>query len=387
MEGITIFAFVAILLLRPLTILIHELGHGIAALLLTNEKVTIYLGSYGDPDSYKMEFGRLTFFLKLSLALWGKGACFPHQQNLSINRNLWITFFGPFASLLVGGTALYFAVITDLDGFASVFVAVLLVSCILDFIFNMMPLSEPIRFHDGTLIYNDGMQIMQSLAYKKLPQAYWEGIQFYNHKAYEKAIECFETVLANGCKKPDVYRTLIGTYQDLVDYSNVNKVYKEFEEHNDLTSDDYLHCGSINYTAKDYELAIIYLQKSLSLNYRNYLALNNLAYLYAHHGAYKEALEDLENAIAIEPSYPYAYNNRGFVKLKLGKKEEGLKDIKYALKLEPKNAYAYRNLGIYYFEEGDYESALNHFEKAYSLDVETDLLEDYLRETRMELGK
>jgi len=49
-----------VLLTRPLTVIFHELGHAIPAILLTKEKVTVYIGSYGDPKkSLRIKIGLL----------------------------------------------------------------------------------------------------------------------------------------------------------------------------------------------------------------------------------------------------------------------------------------------------------------------------------------
>ncbi|HVV04311.1 MAG TPA: M50 family metallopeptidase [Puia sp.] len=47
--GTLITLLVLAIIVRIFTVLFHELGHAFAALLLTGGKVTIYVGSYGDP--------------------------------------------------------------------------------------------------------------------------------------------------------------------------------------------------------------------------------------------------------------------------------------------------------------------------------------------------
>ncbi len=48
--GIVILMLATGLVIWPITVLLHELGHAIPALILTRQKVSIYIGSYGDPD-------------------------------------------------------------------------------------------------------------------------------------------------------------------------------------------------------------------------------------------------------------------------------------------------------------------------------------------------
>ncbi|MCH8904747.1 MAG: hypothetical protein IIA45_12645, partial [Bacteroidetes bacterium] len=90
------FILVIAIILRPFTVLFHELGHGITALLLTKEKVTLYIGSYGDPkNSFKFSLGRLEFFIKYFSVLWEIGLCVHQSKNIPLNRQILITLFGP----------------------------------------------------------------------------------------------------------------------------------------------------------------------------------------------------------------------------------------------------------------------------------------------------
>ena len=60
--------------IRPLTIILNELGHGIPSLLFTKGEVKIFIGSYGNTDkgiSFKLV--KLKFFIALKLPLWLRG--------------------------------------------------------------------------------------------------------------------------------------------------------------------------------------------------------------------------------------------------------------------------------------------------------------------------
>jgi len=59
------FLAALVLLTRQLSVFFHELGHAIPALVLTKEKVTIYIGSFGDPNkSLKIPIVPLTIFFR-----------------------------------------------------------------------------------------------------------------------------------------------------------------------------------------------------------------------------------------------------------------------------------------------------------------------------------
>ncbi len=60
-----LFIQLSIFVLSPLVTLLHELGHAIPALLVTRKKVTIYIGSYGDPQkSLCFRVGLLEFYVR-----------------------------------------------------------------------------------------------------------------------------------------------------------------------------------------------------------------------------------------------------------------------------------------------------------------------------------
>jgi len=60
--------FLAIILSRPITTFVHELGHAIPSLLFTKGPVVIYVGSYGDiSNSTTTTFGRLSIIFKFKL--------------------------------------------------------------------------------------------------------------------------------------------------------------------------------------------------------------------------------------------------------------------------------------------------------------------------------
>jgi len=116
------------------------------------------------------------------------------------------------------------------------------------------------------------------------------------------------------------------------------------------------------------------------------VAYNNRGYIYNLLEEYELALPDFDRAIALGAATAYAYNNRGFARLRLGQATQGLADIERSLRLDSGNAYAHRNLGIYYFSEGAYKQALACFERAKQLGQHTPLVDDYLAQTRHQLG-
>ena len=66
----------AILLIRSVTTLFHELGHALPALWFTQGPVIVHVGSYGNLNgSLQIPLGRLKIFLKFNPLAWNLGLC------------------------------------------------------------------------------------------------------------------------------------------------------------------------------------------------------------------------------------------------------------------------------------------------------------------------
>ncbi|MDR2718102.1 MAG: tetratricopeptide repeat protein, partial [Treponema sp.] len=94
-------------------------------------------------------------------------------------------------------------------------------------------------------------------------------------------------------------------------------------------------------------------------------ARNNRACVYDDLDRYKEALHDLNIAIALcpEDGGVYAYNYRGYINIKLDRYEEALHDLNMAIALCPEdgNAYAYNCRGYINIKMKHYKQALDDY--------------------------
>jgi tetratricopeptide (TPR) repeat protein len=84
-------------------------------------------------------------------------------------------------------------------------------------------------------------------------------------------------------------------------------------------------------------------------------------------GRYKEALVELDKAIAIDPEQAKAYQNRGAAYNSLARYDEAVADLDRAIKLDPKNAGAHTNAGLAYFMIGRYDRAIEDLSEAVRL--------------------
>ncbi|MDT0539758.1 tetratricopeptide repeat protein [Croceitalea sp. P059] len=386
---IVILVFVVVL--RPISTLIHELGHGIPALLLTKGKVTLYIGSYGDPkDSIKINIGRLEVFFRKNPFHWKIGLCQMHDENISIKNQIFVTLMGPIMSLLLALLVTYNVFFANWN---DAYVSVLFffgISTYFDFFANIIPNKTPIELYNGTIIYNDGQAILDLLKFKRLPPEYEEAINLYDDQQFFKAGELFNELIALNHKQDYIYRLAISAYLNAHDYHKAKLINQEFEKKNNkanFDTHDYNNSGLVKSYLKDFSKSLKDYERSLELQPDNTLAINNRGYTYNLMEEYEKAIIDFDKAIALEPDHPYPYNNRGLAKIKLGRTDEGLKDIDKSMSLDKNNAYAYMNLGVYYYDTGNYKEALEKFNLALELDVNTYEIRDRIKETKEKITK
>ncbi len=87
----------------------------------------------------------------------------------------------------------------------------------------------------------------------------------------------------------------------------------------------------------------------------------------SHQGKNKEALEDVNNAIALDPNYADSYNIRGIVRKDLGDIQGAIKDYTNAIALDANFFKPYYNRAIARADLGDKENAIADFNKAIDL--------------------
>ena len=83
---------------------------------------------------------------------------------------------------------------------------------------------------------------------------------------------------------------------------------------------------------------------------------------------YQQAISELDQCIAIEPSFSPAYSLRGKSYAVLGRYGEALTDFNKVMSLSPNLANGYKNAGFLYLLQGDSQKARSYLIKALSLD-------------------
>lgn len=380
--------FILILILAsliPLTVLFHELGHAIPAILFSRQKVDVYLGTYGDATrSWKINLRLLDLYFTGNPFLWRSGLCDLTRTNLSVNQQIFCLVAGPFGTLIATVMIGYVVFSNDLYGGWKTFVLFLSIAALID-LRNLVPGDQPIRLADGRLVGNDGAQLQTLFQCRKNNAMIEKADRLFQEKRYKEAVEFIEKVLLKDPANEVAHRLGIQSYFWVKSYSKVVELAEGLIARGVTEADVFFNVAVSYSKMNNHEKALEYYDLALSLNGSHHLSLNNKGYHFLVLEKFEEAIRLFDRAIEIDPTMAYSYSNRGLSKIKLGYTEEGLADIRYSFKLDPNNAYAFRNLGVYYFEKGNYDEALSNFRKAKEMNGDTEMIDQLIvdAETRL----
>lgn len=104
----------------------------------------------------------------------------------------------------------------------------------------------------------------------------------------------------------------------------------------------------------------------------------NLCSAYLEVGDYKQALENCDKAIKIDPKDPNAYINRGLVYDSLGDYQAAIADFNKAIDLNPQDAAPYSNLAITYNNLGQLDNAIKALNVALRLQPDDPIVHNNL---------
>jgi len=91
------------------------------------------------------------------------------------------------------------------------------------------------------------------------------------------------------------------------------------------------------------------------------------AEIYQKLGNYKQALDDFNKAIEINPYHATGYTGRGLLYANLGYYQQSIQDFDKAIRINPYDSELYYNRGLSYKLSGKYQQAIQDFNKAIQL--------------------
>ncbi|MFQ6024863.1 MAG: tetratricopeptide repeat protein [Acidiferrobacterales bacterium] len=101
------------------------------------------------------------------------------------------------------------------------------------------------------------------------------------------------------------------------------------------------------------DIAIAYYQRGLAYSKKNLC---------------EQAMEDLNEAIRLNPKFARAYYHRGYVLRRTDQDDQAIEDYNRAIRLDPEFVPAYINRGVLHVDKGLYYHALQDFHQAIRLD-------------------
>jgi Flp pilus assembly protein TadD len=361
-----------------LNVLLHELGHAVPVLFWSKEKVTVFVGSLGDPgQSLRFRIGRLEIFLKYNPFLWVRGLCKP-GETLSVRKQLFFIAMGPVTSLLITVSCWLVLVVVHPDQTAVVILVAIMVTGGVFTLSSAIPGNKLLYSHSGKILSNDATQFVGLWRSRKLPPAYWQAMKHIHDKEFDAGIALLEQPIQQGYDDAILLRLAVGVHLQLGNYERANELHRYVGNKYGFNVNDHINDGYYKTMLGWHAAAMESYLKAQQQQPDHYLLLNNLGYTLVVLDRPNEAMPYLERAIFLSPKFAHAYNNRGWAKMKLGDWEEGLADVRHSLHLDEQSAYAYRNLGIYSLEKGRREEAREYFMRAKAIDPRVQLVDDYL---------
>ncbi len=132
---------------------------------------------------------------------------------------------------------------------------------------------------------------------------------------------------------------------------------------------DYLARGNVRLAKGNHQGGLQDIRKAMELSGGSDEFLEPLAYAQLASTQLSEAAQTFQRVLAQKPNYAPALMGRGVAYYQLGKDQAALEDLKNAIKLDPKHAFPRRYLGALYYDQSNLDLASKELDVAVSLDA------------------
>ena len=119
---------------------------------------------------------------------------------------------------------------------------------------------------------------------------------------------------------------------------------------------------------EDYDKAIRFFEKALSIDPDLAEAHNNLGVVLTDKGDLDGAIREYREAIRIDPDHAGAHSNLGVALKDKGDLEGAIREYHEAIRIDPDYAYARYNIGTALFAKGDIDGAIREYREAIRID-------------------
>jgi tetratricopeptide (TPR) repeat protein len=117
------------------------------------------------------------------------------------------------------------------------------------------------------------------------------------------------------------------------------------------------------------EDAVSYFGQRIRANNRDAVALAYRGRAWKEEGDWERALDDLDDAIRLDPGRSAWFRNRGLVYDELREYDQAIRDYDQAIRLDPRDALTYNHRGVAYKAKRDYDQAIRDYSAALHLDA------------------
>jgi len=193
------------------------------------------------------------------------------------------------------------------------------------------------------------------------------GIQLFEIRRYKEAIKYFQTALSENVdnhnakyflaqclfQTDELEKALNLTLDLRGEIPNSSNVYF-------LLSQIYLHKEEIKEAKEN-------IDKAIELDPYVETCFGQKAHILLHEKKFEEALKYANEGLKINPKSNFCLNARTTALTKLNRKEEAKSSIEFLLQDDPEDAHSHANVGWSYLEHNDTDKALNHFKEALTL--------------------
>lgn len=154
----------------------------------------------------------------------------------------------------------------------------------------------------------------------------------------------------------------------------INEVFGVYKKKtitvSELSAGEYFGRGYNEYKLTNYDAAIEYYKKAISINPNYFETYHNLGLIYRIKGQSQIAINYYKKAISIQPEDGETYNNLGIAYKEIGDLNNAISYYKKAIVINPNLSFAYFNLGLIYSSKGEFETAIPYYKRAVEVDPE-----------------
>ncbi|CCX46624.1 putative uncharacterized protein [Bacteroides sp. CAG:927] len=194
------------------------------------------------------------------------------------------------------------------------------------------------------------------------------GVTRQNMGKIKEAVEDYDKALSILPENRGILFNKALALEELKDYDRAEEAFNNLIKHHPRFDSGYLGRAKLYLSIKDTAKAISDIDKALEINknavngyvMRADIAINS-------HGDYQKALEDMNEAIKLQPRYAGYFINRAFLRHQTDDYYGAMSDYDYAVQLDPLNSVALYNRALLRAEVHDYNRAIDDLNQVIAL--------------------